>query len=64
MAFRHAILRNGEILSLPLRNISLQEQEVLITEVPEISWKPKSRQERCIPMNEELLDFLKIDLEN
>ena len=64
MAFRHAILRNGEILSLPLRNICLQEQEVLITEVPEISWKPKSRQERCIPMNEELLDFLKIDLEN
>ena len=64
MAFRHAVLRNGEILALPLRNILLEDQEILITEVPEIHWKPKTRQERVIPMNPELQEFLQNDLKN
>jgi len=64
MAFRHAILRSGEILSLPLRNILIEDEEILITEVPEIGWKPKNRQERIIPMNPELREFLQDDLKN
>ena len=62
MVARHAILRCGEILSLPLRNIFLEEGKIRITGVPEVGWLPKTRQERFIPLNPELRSFLQSDL--
>ena len=62
MVARHAILRCGEILSLPLRNIFLEEGKIRITGVPEVGWLPKTRQERFIPYNPELRSFLQSDL--
>ena len=62
MAARHAILRCGEILSLLLRNIFLEEGKIRITGVPEVGWLPKTRQERFIPLNPELRSFLQSDL--
>ncbi len=62
MLARYAVMRNGEILSMPLRNLLIDEGVIQITEVPEIPWTPKTRQERIIPISPELNKFLIKDL--
>ena len=61
---RYAVLRCGEILSMPLRNVLLNDGMLKITEVPEISWIPKTRQGRLVPLNPELRSFLEEDVRN
>mgnify|MGYP000011679395 FL=1 len=63
MLARHGVLRSGEILNLPLRHLLLDETLIRVSAVPEIGWSPKTRQERFIPMNPELHEFLKKDLQ-
>ena len=63
MLARHGVLRSGEILNLPLRHLLLGESLIRISAVPEINWAPKSRQERYIPMNPELAEFIEKDIE-
>jgi integrase len=63
MLARHSVLRNGEILNLPLRHLLLDETLIRVSAVPEIDWSTKTRQERFVPMNPELHEFLKIDMQ-
>ena len=63
MLARHGVLRSGEILNLPLRHLLLGESLIRISAVPEINWIPKTRQERFIPMNPELAEFIEKDIE-
>ena len=63
MLARHGVLRSGEILNLPLRHLLLDESLIRISAVAEINWAPKTRQERFIPMNPELIEFIRKDLE-
>lgn len=62
MVARHAVLRCGEILTLPLRFVLLDEGVLRVTAVPEIGWVPKTRQERVLPLNPKLRSFLDMDL--
>ena len=57
MLARYAVMRKGEILSMPLRNLLIDEGVIQITEVPEIPWTPQTRQERIIPISPELNKF-------
>jgi integrase len=41
----------------------LDDTPIRVSAVPEIGWSPKTRQERFIPMNPELHEFLKKDLQ-
>ena len=61
---RYAVLRCGGILSMPLRNVLIDEGMLKITEVPEIDWIPKTRQGRLVPLNPELQSFLEADVRN
>ena len=63
MLARHGVLRSGEILNLPLRHLLLDETLIRVSAVPEIGWSPKTRQERFIPMNPQLHEFIKKDLQ-
>ena len=63
MLARHGVLRSGEILNLPLRHLLLDESLIRISAVAENNWAPKTRQERFIPMNPELVEFIRKDLE-
>lgn len=63
MVARNTVLRNSEVLNLPLRHIHLNEGVLQIAAVPESNWNPKNRQERIVPMNPELVKFLESDLE-
>ena len=63
MLARHSVLRNGEILNLPLRHLLLDETLIRVSAVTEIDWSTKTRQERFVPMNPELHEFLKIDMQ-
>lgn len=58
---RYAVLRCGEILSMPLRNVLLEDGVIKITEVPEIGWVPKTRQQRLVPISPILKSFLEDD---
>ena len=59
---RYAVLRCGEILSMPIRNILLDDGVLKITEVPELDWVPKTRQERLVPISPILKSFLEEDI--
>jgi integrase len=61
---RYAVFRCGEILSMPIRNILLEDGVLKITEVPEIAWVPKTRQERLVPISSILKSFLEEDINN
>ena len=61
---RYAVFRCGEILSMPIRNILLEDGVFKITEVPEIAWVPKTRQERLVPISPILKSFLEEDINN
>ena len=61
---RYAVFRCGEILSMPIRNILLEDGVLKITEVPEIAWVPKTRQERLVPISPILKSFLEEDINN
>lgn len=61
---RYAVLRCGEILSMPIRNILLEDGVLKITEVPEIDWVPKTRQERLVPISPILKSFLEEDFDH
>lgn len=63
MAARHAVLRCGEVLAMPLRHVLVDEGVLRITAVPELDWHPKTRQERVVPMNPELRRFLQEDMQ-
>ena len=63
MLARHGVLRSGEILNLPLRHVLLDETLIRISAVSEIGWTPKNRQERFVPINPQLHEFLKKDLQ-
>ena len=58
---RYAVLRCGEILSMPIRNVLLEDGVIKITEVPEIGWVPKTRQQRLVPISPILKSFLEDD---
>jgi integrase len=64
MAARYTVLRCGEIHTIPLRHVLLDEGVMRITSVPEIGWVPKTRQERVVPINPELSSFLETDRQN
>ncbi len=63
MAARHAVLRCGEVLAMPLRHVLVDEGMLRIATVRELDWHPKTRQERIVPMNPELRRFLQEDIQ-
>ncbi|MCP4754263.1 MAG: site-specific integrase [Proteobacteria bacterium] len=59
---RETAMRGGEIWSLPLINIRMDERRILIRENKELGWKPKGDEEEWVPISEKLAAFLKEDL--
>lgn len=59
---RYAVMRSGEIWSLPLQNISLKQRTITISAVPALNWTVKTRQQRRIPISKRLLPHLQEDL--
>ena len=59
---RFALLRAGEILTLPLSALDLGSKVVRVRAVPELLWTPKAKQERTIPLHSILLRFISEDL--
>ena len=45
---------------MPIRNVLLEDGVIKITEVPEIGWVPKTRQQRLVPISPILKSFSKM----
>lgn len=63
MMARYAVMRAGEIWSLPLSRIDLRKKVIIVGDVPELDWTVKTRVRRSIPISKRLLPFLIDDLE-
>lgn len=62
MMARYAVMRSGEIWSLPLSRIDLRKRTITIGDVPELEWTVKTRTRRAIPIGKNLYPFLEKDL--
>jgi len=54
-------MRQGEIRTLPLRNIDINNRIIMIRYVPEIDWTPKGGKERDVSISDYLLEYLLMD---
>ena len=62
MMLRYTGMGAGEVWSLPLKNIDLKGEYIVLREVPELDWKPKKGKEAQIPIVGRLKEFLLEDL--
>jgi integrase len=58
---RYAVMRSGEIWSLPLANVRLEEGIILVEDVPQLEWTVKTRQQRRIPIGLHLRQLVAAD---